>query len=204
MTLPSPRQRAWMGALLLALLLLPPARQALEASMRLQMLGQYPALLLAGAWIAAALPAAWSRALRPWNALGVSGLAFATLALAVLMIPRVLDLALASPAVEAAKFAALLVAGAVLAPSWRAAGWVVQGFFIGNLLLMGVTVGALYQDAPQRLCNAYLLDDQQRLGTALVWCSGLLAAGWVLVAMWRLSEPSARPAQTWPTSQQRR
>jgi hypothetical protein len=183
----SPRLRVLLGIALLAALLLPMARQLLETSMRLQMLAQYPALMLAGAWLAAALPSAWARRLLAWNALGISGLCFISLSLMVLMIPRTLDLALTQPMVEAAKFAALLLAGAVLWPSWRAAGWVVQGFFIGNLLLTGVTVGTQYQDAPQRLCNAYLLDDQQGLGTALVWGSAGLAAAWLLLAMWRLS-----------------
>lgn len=184
-----------LGAALLALLLLPVTRQALEASMRLQMLVQYPALLLAGALLATALPASWTPRLRAWNALGIAGLSYVALALAVLMVPRLLDLALTDSAVEAAKFAALLLAGAVAWPSWRAAGWVVQGFFMGNLLLMGVTVGTLYQDAPQRLCNAYLLDDQQRLGAALVWGSAALAVAWVGVAMWRLSGPMAPTAK---------
>jgi hypothetical protein len=51
------------------------------------------------------------------------------LALAVLMVPRVLDLALLRPEVEGAKLAALLLAGAALRLSWRPAGLVLQFFF---------------------------------------------------------------------------
>src|SRR4029453_742064 len=97
------------------------------------------------------------------------------LILAVLMIPRVLDLALVNARVEAAKTVALLFAGAVLHPSWRAAGLVVQGFFLGNVLPMTVIVGNLYQDSPLRLCNAYRLGDQQYLGECLVWLAIVFA-----------------------------
>ena len=45
-----------LGVVLLALLMLPQLRHALEASMSLHMLVQYPALMLAGALLGAALP----------------------------------------------------------------------------------------------------------------------------------------------------
>ena len=185
----TPVLRAAAGAGLLAVLMLAPARHALEAGMGLHMLVQFPALMLAGALLGAAPAAPLRRRLAAWNALGISGLAAVALILAVLMIPRVLDLALVEPRVEAAKVAALLLAGAVLRPSWRAGGLMVQAFFLGNVLPMTVIVGTLYQDAPLRLCNAYRLDDQQRLGLVLVWGAGTLAALWLGRTMWRLSGP---------------
>ena len=99
--------------------------------------------------------------------------------LAVLMVPRVLDLALVSPAVEAAKCAALVLAGAALRLSWRPAGWLVQGFFLGNVLPMMAVVGQIYIDSPVRVCNAYLLDDQTRLGQWLVGVAVVVALGWL-------------------------
>jgi hypothetical protein len=183
----TPALQAGLGAALLAVLLLPPVRQALEASMARHMLVQYPALMLAGALLATAMSERARQRLAAWNALGLSGLTAVALTLAELMIPRVLDLALVDPAVEAAKVVALVGAGAVLAPSWRAAGRVVQGFFLGNVLPMSVIVGTLYQDSPLRLCNAYRLDDQRQLGLALVWGAGALAAWWLGRVMWRLS-----------------
>lgn len=163
---------------MLAVIVLPPLRQTLETSMSLHMLVQYPALMLSGALLAGAVPEAARRRLSAWNALGISGLAAVALCLAVLMIPRVLDLALVDARVATAKAAALLFAGAVLLPSWRAAGLIVQGFFLGNLLPMMLIVGTLYQDAPLRLCNAYRLDDQQQLGQALVAVAVLVALAW--------------------------
>jgi uncharacterized paraquat-inducible protein A len=169
------------GLGLLLLMLLPPLRHAIEARMSTHMLVQFPALLLAGALLAAPLARRCSRGLQRWNELGITGLVAVALTMALLMVPRVLDLALVDPRVEALKLMALLASGAALAVSWQRAGTVIQAFFLGNMLPMLAVVGTLYQDAPTRLCNAYLLGDQQRLGAALVW----LAVG--IVTLWLLS-----------------
>jgi hypothetical protein len=184
------------GMALLAALVLSPLRHALESGMSLHMGVQYPALLLAGALLAAAVPLGTRRRLAAWNRLGISGLAACALVLAVLMIPRVLDLALVDLRVEAAKAAALIFAGAVLRPSWRAAGVVVQGFFLGNVLPMTAIVGMLYQDSPLRLCNAYRLDDQQRLGQGLVGFAVVVAVVWLDHAGRRLTSTAAAPERT--------
>ena len=177
--LATPQRQAMAAALLLALLLLPPARYALEASMWRHMLLQVSLLLLAGIGLVGALPAQVRAGCARWNAHGISGLLGVALVLAVLMVPRVLDLALVSPAVEAAKCAALVLAGAALRLSWRPAGWLVQGFFLGNVLPMMAVVGQLYIDSPVRVCNAYLLDDQTRLGQWLVGVAVVVALGWL-------------------------
>jgi hypothetical protein len=187
--------RSASGLALLVALLTPPLRQALESSMTLHMLVHYPAVSLAGALLATAVPRGARRHLVAWNALGISGLAACALVLAVLMIPRVLDLALVDARVEGAKTAALLFAGAVLYPSWCAAGLVVQGFFLGNVLPMTAIVGTLYQDSPLRLCNAYRLEDQQHLGQGLVGLAIVVALMW-LVRVARtlvLKETAGRP-----------
>jgi hypothetical protein len=73
---------------------------------------------------------------------------------------------------------ALVLSGAAFRLSWRRAGVVVQAFFLGNVLGMTAVVGMLYQDSATRICNAYLLDDQQKLGIALVWIALELATLW--------------------------
>lgn len=183
--------RSASGLALLAAATLPPLRNALESSMSLHMLVQYPVLMLAGALLAAVVPPGTRRRLAAWNTLGISGLMAFAFVLAVLMIPRLLDMALIDARVEAVKAAALLFAGAVLTPSWRAAGLVVQGFFLGNVLPMTVIVGTLYQDAPLRLCNAYRLDDQQQLGLVLVWAAALVALAWLIHVGRQLATRSA-------------
>jgi len=169
---------AGVAAALLCLLAWPGVRQGLEASMTLHMLVQYPLLALAGYLLAAALPGRWTARLDVWNAHGISGLLAAALVLAVLMIPRVLDLALVDGRIEALKYLALLACGAAIRLSWRPAGLLVQGFFLGNVLPMMAVVGNLYESSPMRVCNAYLLDDQARLGQILVWISAAIAAAW--------------------------
>ena len=180
----TPRTQAALGLALCVLLAWPPLRHALEASMWRHMVLQFPLLMAAGALLAAALPPRARGAVARWNAHGIAGLVLVACVLAVLMVPRVLDLALRDPAIEAAKVAVLLGAGAALRLSWRAAGLVVQGFFLGNMLPMTAVVGQLYIDAPLRLCNAYLLDDQARLGQWLIALAVLLALGWLAQVGW--------------------
>ena len=180
----TPRTQAALGLALCVLLVWPPLRHALEASMWRHMVLQFPLLMAAGALLAAALPPRARGAVARWNAHGIAGLVLVAVVLAVLMVPRVLDLALRDGATEAAKCAALVLAGAALRLSWRAAGLVVQGFFLGNVLPMTAVVGQLYIDAPLRLCNAYLLDDQARLGQWLIALAALLALGWLAQVGW--------------------
>ena len=144
------------------------------------MLVQYPAVLAAGALLVGAVPQRWQQGLQRFNELGIAGLLFVAVTMAVLMVPRVLDLALVDPSVEALKLLALAVGGAALRLSWHRAGTVVQAFFLGNVLPMLAVAGTLYQDSTTRLCNAYLLDDQQTLGAALPWVSAGMLGLWIL------------------------
>jgi hypothetical protein len=168
------------GLCLLVLMLLPPVRRATESGMTTHMLLQYPALMLAGALLVGAVPSRWQRHWQRFNQLGIAGLLATALAMALLMAPRVLDLALVDPSIESIKLFALVASGAALALSWQRAGIVIQAFFLGNVLPMLAVVGTLYQESPARLCNAYRLDDQQTLGTALVWVSAGVLAAWLL------------------------
>jgi hypothetical protein len=163
------RWRAAAGFVLLLLIVLPPLRREAELSMAAHMLVQYPGLLLAGGLLADGVPASLRQALQRWNELGIAGLVGAALSLAVLMVPRVLDLALVDVRVETLKVVTLVSSGAALRLSWERAGSLVQLFFLGNVLPMMVVVGTLFQDSATRVCNAYRLDDQQTLGLALVW-----------------------------------
>jgi hypothetical protein len=174
----SGRRAVLTAVAVLALLALPGARRALEASMTLHMLVQFPLLAFAGFLLAAAFPGRWLARMPACNAYGISGLFLVAVALAILMIPRALDLALVDVRIEFAKWLALLSCGAALRLSWRPAGLLVQGFFLGNVLPMMVVVGSLYESSPVRVCNAYLLDDQVRLGRLVVWVSAGIALVW--------------------------
>lgn len=176
------RHQAWAGLAVALLLATPPLRRGLEARMASHMLAQFPLLMLAGACMAAAATPALQRRLAAWNAHGIAGLTFAAGVLALSMVPRLLDLALTHGPTEATKFALLLLSGAALRLSWRAAGTVLQGFFLGNTLPMMAMAGWLYGDTPVRLCNAYGLDDQQTVGLALSWTAAAIAATWLALA----------------------
>lgn len=173
-----------MGLLLLLLMLVPPVREMTESSMTAHMLIQYPCLMLSGGLLVNAMPARWLLASQRWNELGIPGLIGSALALALLMIPRVLDLALVDAGVAAMKLLALVTTGAALSLSWQRAGVVMQAFFLGNVLWMTAVVGVLYQESAVRVCNAYRLDDQKDLGMALV----LIAIGtgviWSIHTAW--------------------
>lgn len=167
------------AALALAgLLALPSMRHFLEASMTRHMLVQFPLLALAGFCLAGALPQSFVARLDRWNGYGISGLSATALVLGLLMIPRLLDLALIDGRVELAKWLALLLSGAALRLSWRPAGLLVQGFFLGNVLPMTAVVGYLFESSPVRVCNAYLLDDQERLGQRILWITAATGLVW--------------------------
>lgn len=189
------RWRAAAAWLLLAGMLVPAVRRTVESSMTGHMLIQFPCLMLAGALLTERLPARWRTAAQRWNELGIAGLVGSALALAVLMVPRVLDLALVDGRVEALKLGALVASGAALALSWQRAGVVLQAFFLGNVLAMTAVVGLLYQDAAVRVCNAYRLDDQQFLGIALVVIAIAIGAVWSLCVGGRRGRTAAGPGR---------
>lgn len=191
------RRQALCGLALLALLAMPALRHRMEAGMASHMLLQFPLLIVAGALLAAACPAAWRRGLERWNTLGIAGLVASAGVLGLSMVPRLLDLALVDARVEIAKWLALLACGAALRLSWHAAGVVVQGFFLGNVLPMTGVVGILYQNAPQRVCNSYLLDEQLLVGQILVWSALGIGAGWMALVAWRMWR-AERQLEGWP------
>lgn len=186
------RMQAALGLAALLVLALPATRTYMEATMFRHMLVQFPLWLASGALLAGALPAFTQRLLNRCNAHGLAGLTLATMTLAVLMVPRVLDLALYLPHIELAKLAALLATGAALRLSWRPAGFVLQFFFLGGILMMMAIVGMLYVDSPLRLCNAYLQDDQIRLGQWLTASAAVIGVAWLVRVGWTLMQAEAK------------
>lgn len=186
---------------LLAVLVSWPGRNFLESSMVRHMLVQYPLLMLCGVLLAGGLSAVladralvWETQASNWNAYGMTGLFGTALGLAVLMIPRMLDLALVNPWVEFIKMTILVASGAAICLSWRPAGWLVQGFFLGQVLPMMAVAGTLYESSPIRVCNAYLLDDQVLLGQLLVWIAAGTALAWLAALFRSLIKRSTVPA----------
>ena len=162
--------------------------------MGLHMLLQFPLVVLAGYLLTGRLPSPVHDRLQRWNAYGLAGLLAAALLLALLMIPRLLDLALADMRIEVAKWIALLATGMALRLSWTRSGLLGQFFFLGNVLPMTAMAGHLFIDSPLRVCNAYLLDDQIRVGQGLIAACAIVATAWLVHATRELMRPAAAHA----------
>ncbi len=171
------------AALLFLALALPPVRHTLEASMSAQMLVQLPLLAGAGYLLGLRLPVRVAAPLANWNHRGVTGFVLASLASAYWMLPRLLDASVTEPAIAAIKFLSLpLLVGLPLAQSWPRSSFVVRGVFLLELIATLFRLGWLYVVSPVRLCNNYLIDDQQRLGQILIAVGAIL----LLWIAWKL------------------
>ena len=174
---------AYGAVLMFVALAVPWSRNALERVMVAHMLIQIPLLAITGVLMARALPASVTSRIATWNHGGVSGTLLALLASSWWMVPRALDAALASPAMEVAKFVTLpLFVGAPLALSWGPLGSLGRGFVIANVLPMWAVVGWAYLAAPVRVCNYYLADQQVTAGSGLLWVSVALGVASAVTA----------------------
>ena len=136
-------------------------RKELEASMLSHSLVQLPLLAVSGALLIIRRgPAATSPMALP-------ALLLAIFASAVWMLPRMLDASLSSREVEVAKLVTIpLLIGFPLGWCWPRLGGLIRAFVWANLVSMFLTLGWLYKAAPVRVCNYYLLGEQQQVGTA--------------------------------------
>lgn len=178
---------AVMSAALLALAIV--FNTALTRSMARHMLVHIPLILFAGMAAGAALCGSvwtrtefWKRAGRTWakfNEHGVPGLLLGLLVSAYWMIPKSLDDVLLLQAAALGKYAGLFITGLVLFDALRRANSVVTLFFLGNFSWMMAVAGLVYQEQTSRLCNAYLLSDQDVAGKGLVVLAVLIPLAWL-------------------------
>ncbi len=184
----TPRRYALAGAVLLLAAIV--FRPWLTGTMARHMLVHIPLILLAGVFAAMACLAAVRRSMsrrrtaalalyRKYNEHGVPGLLLVSFILAYWMIPRSLDHVLLSATAGCLKFMGLFLAGMVLFDSLGRADKVIKLFFLGNFSWMTAIAGLLYQDNPDRLCNFYLLGDQELSGRALVLLAVALPLAWL-------------------------
>ncbi len=165
------------------LLALPPARAVLEASLPGHMVGQI-GLLVAAGWL---LGRSWGPVtpgeLGGWNRYGATGLVVAIFTLAFWILPLSLDTALQDPAWETAKFLAVpLLAGLPLCRSWSRLPGLARALLWAHLIPMLAVMGWIYHEAPVRLCNAYLLDQQALLAWTLWGIAAAITAFWTIRA----------------------
>lgn len=163
-------------------------RAWLESSMALHMLVQLP--LLAG--IGYCIGAAWMRArpggaaarltgVQSFNSGGATGILAASFVMVLWMLPRLLDLARLDAAVDAIKFISVPAAGLAVALSWPRLPAIARAVVHLEVIATLARFGWGYLAADERLCLAYLVDDQKLTGEILL---GIGAAYAVAVA-WR-------------------
>jgi hypothetical protein len=155
----------------------PPLRAWLESSMTLHMLAQLPLLAVIGyvagkAWLRSGPTDIAGRALgcvQPFNAGGVTGIITASFVMVLWMLPRFLDAARLDPAADAIKFIAVPLAGLAIALSWPRLPVIAKAVVHLEVIATLLRFGWGYLAAEERLCLAYLADDQQMTGTILLW-----------------------------------
>ncbi|MCC7016891.1 MAG: hypothetical protein IT564_06780 [Rhodospirillales bacterium] len=159
--------------------LVPPVAGWLEASLVRHLLGQYPLLVGGGALIAAARPPPV-----PADRTAIPLLLTAALALAFWLLPRWIDAAVADPLVNTARRASLVaLAGLPLGWGWRLAGPVLRGLAWAKAATMLAVMGWLQLAVPIRLCNSYLIDEQNMLGRMFLLLAGTMVAAALGAAM---------------------
>lgn len=179
--------------LLYAVLLLPPVKHLLDASMTAQMLVQIPLLIVAGYLLRDAVPDRTQLEIAQWNHRGISGLVLASVTTMVWMLPRLLDAATSEPLVAAAKFVSVpLLIGLPLGLSWPNMGFVIKGFLVLEVIATFFRLGWLYLISPVRLCSNFLLDDQQRLGEYMLLTGAALLVAVAGRLIWGNFDESAR------------
>ncbi|WP_051516538.1 hypothetical protein [Herbaspirillum sp. RV1423] len=161
------------------------ARRMLESTMFSHVLLQMPLLILSGVLLANLRPPAFPprrpalhRLWRKCDAHGLASMLALLFSCAYWMVPNAIERAVINPFDDFAKFLSLTLAGALLPGALRKSHIVVQIFFIGGIVWMMAMAGMMYQNATQRLCNSYLLDDQVRTGIGLVALAVILPMWW--------------------------
>lgn len=186
------RWRPGLAAALVAVAALPPLSWWWEASLVRHMLVQIPMLVAAGVLLGG-LGAVPGR--RPVE--GAAAVLLAVPGLMFWMMPRWLDAAVDSAAVDMAKFATLVaVAGIPLGWGWARLGPVGRAFLWAQAVSMAGALGILYATFPQRLCTSYLASEQEAMGRLLLAAAAALGlAGGLRALLGRPAPPSLRGRQ---------
>lgn len=170
-----------MGTAMLYLVLATPAARAwMEATMTAHMLLQIPLLAAIGVMSCQLLPQRLQDSLLAAAGGAIPCVLLASFAASYWMLPRALDGALTDPLDEAAKFLSLpLLVGLPLGLAWKRFGILGRSLVWTNGISMLVVLGWLYIVAPVRVCNNYLVDQQETAGWWMVKLSVLLFAWWL-------------------------
>lgn len=195
-------------AMLFLLLATSPARAWMEATMTGHMLLQIPLLAAIGVVSSRLLPERLQNSLLAAAGGAIPCLVLAFFASAYWMLPRALDGALSHPLNEAAKFLGLpLLVGLPLGLAWKRLKVIGRSIVWTNTISMLVVLGWLYITAPVRVCNNYLVDQQESAGwwmvklalALFVWWLGSFFVGGVLrqASPLRRTPTAFHPDRSW-------
>ena len=184
------------------LLGMPYLRAWLESSMALHMLVQLPLLALVGycsgrAWLRSSPAGGAGRTLgvvQSFNAGGVTGILAASFVMVLWMLPRLLDLARLDGLADGMKFISVPLAGLAVALSWPRLPVIARAVVHLEVIATLVRFGWGYLAADQRLCLAYLAEEQQAVGELLLWLGGAYA----VCVVWRPMFAGAVPVRPVP------
>ena len=165
------------------LLGVPPMRAWLESSMALHMLVQLPLLAWIGycsgrAWLRSTPAGGAGRALgvvQSFNGGGLTGILGASFVMVLWMLPRLLDLARLDGLADAIKFISVPLAGLAVALSWLRLPVIARAVVHLEVIATLARFGWGYLASDQRLCLAYLAEEQQAVGELLLWLGGAYA-----------------------------
>ncbi len=163
---------------LIFLLATPLVRESLEQYMLTHVLIQLPLLVICGMCIADDMVEQTKFTIAYQYSLPLVAIALVTAM--IWMLPRMLDISLEHSSYVWAKFISLpFLLGLPLRLGWRNVGPITKAFIITNILSMLIVLAWLYIEAPTRLCNYYLIDEQHNLGISLIYISGLVSLYWI-------------------------
>lgn len=114
-----------------------------------------------------------------FNAMGLSSWLFVLFSLMYWMLPATMDQAVDSNLMSWGRNVNLLLAGALLRLSLKKAHPFLSLFFAWNLVTMLFIQGHLYLNLPERVCNAYLLGDQENTAKTMILSAAV--AGLLLI-----------------------
>ena len=165
------------GSVLWLLIALTPLGSFLEASLLGHVLVEIPLLVCIGIMAGNLVRPRISRAL---DGISIPCVLLASFTLVFWMIPRWLDASLNDEFIAFMKYTSVpLLIGIPLALCWHNLHPVARGVVKIEFLAMLFRLGWIYLVAPDRLCNNYLLSEQQQLGNMLIVLGFLVGAIWL-------------------------
>src|SRR5699024_4282606 len=158
-------KQAIYGIILFIFLALPPVVDLAESIMAIHIHAQMPLIGIAGMLMAPYLQQKFPRFFEKWNENGVPGIVLFLIDFIYWVIPRAMDDALASGAVEVFNFFSwAFLIGVPLRLSWPKLTKAWQYIVLLVVAVSYSIMAVLYLFSPDQLCNNYLIVDQRILG----------------------------------------